>query len=316
MNVKLQAITTHSGKSRFAYWLAAALAMLCICGPAKAQVVLLVTGDPITAYDIDQRMKLNQMFGGRNATRPEVVEELINDKLKIQAAKRFNFEIGDSDVDASFAGVARNVGLSAEQFSQQLQQRGISPNALKARLKADATWGQIVRGRFQSTLQVGEKDIFEAEASRNEPKETGLEYMLYPITFVLPRNSPPAMFEARKKEAEQLRARFQDCASGLKFARALREVVVRAPVRRNTADLSPQLREILAKVDVGKVTPPEQTSGGIDVFAVCEKKETNSDSPTKRKLRDEMFSERFKKQADRYLKELRSQAMIEYKKAE
>jgi peptidyl-prolyl cis-trans isomerase SurA len=314
MNVKLQAITTLLGKSRLPYWLAAALAMLCICGPAQAQVVLLVTGDPITAYDIDQRMKLNQMFGGRNATRPEVVEELINDKLKIQAAKRFNFEIGDSDVEGSFASVARNVGLSPEQFSQQLQQRGISPNTLKARLKADATWGQIVRGRFQSTLQVGEKDIFEAEASRNEPKETGIEYMLYPITFVLPRNSPPAMFEARKKEAE--RARFQDCASGLKFARALREVVVRAPVRRNTADLSPQLREILAKVDIGKVTPPEQTSGGVEVFALCEKKETNSDSPTKRKLRDEMFSERFKKQADRYLKELRGQAMIEYKKAE
>ena len=110
-----------------------------------------------------------------------------------------------------------------------------------------------------------------------------------------------------------LRARFQDCESGLKFARALREVVVRAPIRRNSADLSPQLREGLAKVEIGKVTPPEQTSGGVEVFALCEKKETNSDSPTKRKLRDEMFSQRFKKQADRYLKELRAGAMIEYK---
>jgi peptidyl-prolyl cis-trans isomerase SurA len=90
-------------------------------------------------------------------------------------------------------------------------------------------------------------------------------------------------------------------------------VVVRPPIRRNSADLSPQLREILAKVEVGKVTPAEVTSGGVEVFALCEKKETNADSPTKRKLRDEMFSQRFKKQADRYLKELRAGAMIEYK---
>ncbi len=307
-------MTTIFGKMTFPRLLAAAaLAVLCICRPAQAQVVLMVTGDPITAYDIEQRMKLNQMFGGKNAARPEVVEELINDKLKVQAAKRFNFEVVEADVNSSFANVARNVGLSADQFAQQLQQRGISANTLKAKLKADMTWTQIVRGRFQSTLQVGEKDIFEAEASRNEPKEAGIEYTLYPITFVLARNSPPAMFEQRKKEAEQLRARFQDCESGLKFARALREVVVRAPVRRNSADLSPQLREILAKVEIGKVTPPEQTAGGVDVFALCEKRETNSDSPTKRKLRDEMFSQRFQKQADRYLKELRAQAMIEYK---
>ena len=61
----------------------------------------------------------------------------------------------------------------------------------------------------------------------------------------------------------------------MRFARALREVVVRAPVRRNSADLSPALREILGKVEVGKVTPPEVTAGGVEVFALCEKKETN-----------------------------------------
>ncbi len=84
-------------------------------------------------------------------------------------------------------------------------------------------------------------------------------------------------------------------------ARALRDVVVRPPVAENPADLSPALREILAKVEVGKLTPPESTSGGIEVFALCEKRETTADSLTKRKLRDEMFQERFKKQADRYL---------------
>ena len=59
---------------------------------------------------------------------------------------------------------------------------------------------------------------------------------------------------------------------------------MRAPIRRNSADLSPALREVLAKVEVGKVTPPEVTAGGVEVFALCEKKETNSDSPTKRKV--------------------------------
>jgi len=295
---------------------AAGLVSLMLCAPAKAQVVLFVTGEPITAFDIEQRTKLASLSGAKGKGRQEIIDELIDDKLKILAGQRFSLDITQADVDNAFGNVARNIGMTSDQFVEMLKKSGIHPNAMKARLKADLTWGQIVRGRFGQALQVGEKDVFEAEASRKEPKDVGIEYTLHPITFVLPRNSPPAMFEARKKEADILRARFQDCASGLKFARALREVVVRAPIRRNSADLSPQLREVLAKVEVGKVTPPEQTAGGIEVFALCEKKETNSDSPTKRKLRDEMFAQRFQKQGEKYLKELRSQAMIEYKQAQ
>lgn len=289
--------------------LAIAAAML---SPAQAQIVLYVTGQPITAYDIDQRAKLAAL-GGKPKPRSEVIMELIDDHIKILSAKRFNFEMTKADVDSSFAGMARNAGMSADQFAKMLEARGVNPNSLKARLKADMTWHQMVRGKFAQQLNPSEKDIFEAERKSNDQKESGIDYTLHPITFVVPRGSPASAIEARKKEADALRQRFQSCSTGLPFARAMREVVVRAPIRRNSADLSPALREILAKVEVGKVTPPEVTEGGVEVFALCDRKETNSDSPLKRKVRDEIFQQRFQQQADRYLKELRCQAMIEYK---
>ncbi len=280
--------------------------------PAKAQIVLYVTGQPITAYDIDQRSRLIGL-GGKPKSRQEVINELIDDKVKILTAKRFNFEMSQADVDNAFASIARNAGATTEQFSKMLESRGVNPNTLKARLKADLTWNQVVRGKFGQQLTPSEKDIFEAEMKSGDQKEAGVEYTLHPITFVVPRGSSSGTIEARRREAEALRQRFQSCATGLPFARALREVVVRAPIRRNSADLSPALREVLAKVDVGRVTPPEITEGGVEVFALCDKKETNSDSPSKRKVRDEIFQKRFQSRADRYLKELRSQAMIEYK---
>ena len=102
------------------------------------------------------------------------------------------------------------------------------------------------------------------------------------------------MAESRKRDAELLRVRFQDCKSGLPFARALRDVVVRDTIRRNSADLSPQLRDVLDKIEVGRLTPPEVTSGGVEVFALCEKKETTADTPARRALREEIYSEKFK----------------------
>ena len=296
---------------RLSLFAAAAAASLCFGTPAQAQIVLYVTGQPITAYDIDQRSKLIAL-GGKPKSRQQVIDELIDDQLKILAARRFNFEMKQADVDAAFANLARNAGATPDQFSKMLESRGVNPNSLKARLKADLTWNQVVRGRFGQQINPSEKDIFEAEM-QSEQKEVGIEYTLHPITFVVPRGSPANVIEARRREAEALRQRFQSCNTGLPFARALREVVVRAPIRRNSADLSPALREILAKVEIGRVTPPEVTEGGVEVFALCERKETNSDSPTKRKVRDEIFQKRFQKQADRYLRELRSQAMIEYK---
>ena len=291
--------------------LAATALTLVVLAPAQAQIVLYVTGQPITAYDIEQRSRLIGL-GGKPKSRKEVIDELIDDRIKILAAKRFNFEMSQAEVDTAYAGIARNAGTTPDQFSKMLEGRGVNPNTLKARLKADMTWNQMVRGRFGKSLNPSEKDIFEAEM-RADQKETGVEYTLHPITFVVPRGSPANVVEARRREAEALRQRFQACNTGLPFARALREVVVRAPIRRNSADLSPALREILAKVEVGKVTPPEVTEGGVEVFALCQKKETNADSPTKRKVRDEIFQQRFQSRADAYLKELRSQAMIEYK---
>lgn len=281
-------------------------------GPACAQVAIIVNGDPITVYDIEQRGKLMQVAGAKNATRQQVIDELIADKLKLSAAKGYKLEITKSDVDNAFANIARNTRATPEVFAKGLAGAGVNPETLKARLKADLAWSQIVRGKYQSSLQIGEKEIL-TTLEKRDAKDVGYEYVLSPILFVVARGAAEGTIEGRKRDAELLRLRFQDCKSGLPFARALRDVVVRDTVRRNSADLSSQLRGVLDKIEVGRLTPPEVTSGGVEVFALCEKKETTADTPARRALREEMYSEKFKEHADRYLKELKKGAMIEYR---
>ena len=65
------------------------------------------------------------------------------------------------------------------------------------------------------------------------------------------------------------------------MARGLRDVAVRDPITRNSADLSPQLRDLLGNIQVGRLTPPEVTAQGLQMFAVCNKKESATDSPQK-----------------------------------
>ena len=57
---------------------AAAALVILMASPAHAQIVLYVTGQPITAYDIEQRSKLIALTsGGKSKSRQEVINELI-----------------------------------------------------------------------------------------------------------------------------------------------------------------------------------------------------------------------------------------------
>jgi peptidyl-prolyl cis-trans isomerase SurA len=299
-----------------------ALAVACLIAAAAAsgaaraqQVVLVVNGDLITAYDIEQRMKFVQLSTRKPGVRSEVIDELVDDKLKVQFGRRYKIEIPDSDVDQQFAAMGLRMHMTSEQLTQALAQGGVDSSTLKAKIRSDTVWQNIVRGKYQGDLQIREKDVL-AALQNDKPEETktqvGYEYRLRPILFLIPHGAAQ-ITEARQKDAEALRGRFTDCESGLKYARTLRDVAVRDVIVKSSSDLPPVLRDVLDKTEIGHLTAPEVTPQGVEVFALCERKETKEDTPEKRQVREKMFSEKFQAKAKQLLRELRKQAMIERK---
>jgi peptidyl-prolyl cis-trans isomerase SurA len=298
-------------------WLALAVvaAVLAVPAIATAQVVVVANGSPITELDIQQRMKLVATSTKTNPTRQEVINDLIDDRLKISRAKVYGLEVSDAEVDQAFEGMAKRQHVTPQQFGQMLDHNGISPNTIKSRIRAELTWGQLVRGKFGSSLQVGESDIANVLRDRTETDKAavGYVYTLYPITVVFGREANDALMESKRREAENLRSRFVNCTEGLVLARALRDVAVREPINRSSTDLPPQLRELLGSMEVGRVTTPEVTQQGLQMFALCGKKESAEDSPAKREVREQLFTKKYDAESKKFLDEIRKQAMIEYK---
>lgn len=290
-------------------------------GPAEAQnVVAFVNGEPITARDVESRAKLMELSSQNHQAPPrqKVIDELIDEKLEVREGRRWGIEISDAEVNSSFAYAAtHNARLaSADQFAALLKDKGISVSDFKSRLRAQLVWPQLVRGRYQASLEIGEQDILAAMINKKTDDDNGpgYEYTLRPILFIVTSGSPPAAFEDRKREAEALRNRFRSCDEGLPFARELREVNVREQIVRNSADVPPEQRKVLDSVPVGQLTPPDVTKLGIEMFAVCNKVEAKADnSPGKRQARETIFNAKFQQLSKRYLAELRRAALIEYK---
>jgi peptidyl-prolyl cis-trans isomerase SurA len=295
---------------------ALALAAAGLARPALAQqVAVIVNGAPITTYDIEQRTKFNTLSTHKTPGRQEVIEELIDEKLKVQAGERYKLEVGPSAVDNAYTNMARRMRLTPEQLTGALNHAGVDAQTLKARIKADIAWQQIVRGKFSSSLQLRDKDVLAklAGANKDEKKEVGYEYVLRPVLLIVAPGASEQVIDGRKREAEALRVRFENCESGLKFASALRDVAVRDQIIKSSADLAPAMRKILDDVTVGKLTSPDVTPQGVQMFALCAKRENQVDSAAVKEARDEMFAAQFQAKSKRYLEELRRGSMIEVK---
>ena len=282
--------------ARYRAWFLSVVVTLTFAAPTTsyAQVVVIANGSPITEYDIQQRMKLDAI-SQKSPNRQQAINDLIDDRLKIARAKVYGLEVGDSEITGAFENMAGRQHITLAQFTQVLERSGISPNTVKARIRAEMTWQQLIRGKYNSSLQIGDSDIAKALKDKNEgdAPAVGYIYTLYPVMVVVARGSSEATISAKRSEAENLRSRFASCADGLAMARGLRDVAVRDPITRNSADLSPQLRDLLGNIQVGRLTPPEVTAQGLQMFAVCNKKESATDSPQKREMREQLFVKRF-----------------------
>jgi peptidyl-prolyl cis-trans isomerase SurA len=299
--------------------MSAAAALLLLGGGSQLHaqtVAVMVNGEPITAYDIDQRTKLN-VLSHKAATRQQVIDELIDEKVKIKEAKKFGVDPTASDIDSAFTGMVSRMRTTPELLTKSLEAQGIRVETLKARIRADMVWGSLVRGRFKESLQVGEKDVAAAVQvnadEKDKPQTESFEYQMRPIVLIVPRGAAPAAIELRRKEAETLRARVQSCDEATALFKSMQNAAIREPVSKTSADLPAVLRDVLDKTPIGHLTAPEVTKQGVEMVALCGRKPTTVDTPKKREMREKMFADKFEKKSKAYLEEIRKAAMIEYR---
>jgi peptidyl-prolyl cis-trans isomerase SurA len=299
--------------------MSAAAALLLMGGGSQLQaqtVAVMVNGEPITAYDIDQRNKLN-VLSHKAATRQQVIDELIDEKVKIKEAKKFGVDPTASDIDSAFAQMSSRMRTTPDALTKMLEAQGIRSETLKARLRADMVWGSLVRGRFKESLQVGEKDVAAAVEvnadEKDKPQTESFEYQMRPIVLIVPRGAAPAAVDLRRKEAETLRARVQSCDEATALFKSMQNAAIREPVSKTSADLPAPLRDVLDKTPIGHLTAPEVTKQGVEMVALCARKPTTIDTPKKREIREKMFADKFEKKSKAYLEEIRKAAMIEYR---
>lgn len=299
--------------ARAAVALGAVLALTAaLSGAALAQssIRILVNDEPITSYDISARAQMLRVFSRGQQGEKDAIEQLIDERLMLQEAERRKVVISDAELDAEYANRAQQTKLNPSQFTQALAQAGVEASTFRSFLRANLAWSEIIRARFRATVEVSETDVAAALGKRDpaegEPEKT-YEYRLQQILFV-------GFTEAQQRsKANAFRAGFKGCDQTLQQAAGIQGVVVKPIVRREERQIAGPVKDEVAKLEIGGISQPQKIDEGIQLVAVCAKTEIPGQTQATDEVRAELANERGQLVARRYLRDLRSDAVIEYR---
>lgn len=285
----------------------AALPIAMSAPAAATEIKYVVNNVPITTYDIQRRaafIKLQRAKGSAS-------EQMIEQTLRLQEAKRLGIRVSDQQVDEAYNRFASGNKLQPKQLDAILNQAGVTKQHFKDFIRAQMSWSQALNARARG----GGKRMTEQEAVRKMLQQGGVkpsatEYMLQQVIFVVPATEKGSLGR-RKKEAEAMRQRFKSCDTTRQFAKGLLDVTVRDLGRVLAPELPADWADAIKATAAGSATPARQTERGFEFIGVCSAREVSDDRVAQLVLNGQNSGdEKADELSKTYTEELRKKARI------
>jgi len=154
--------------------------------PAAAQdysPVVIVNDEIITGYEIDQRMSLLEAAGGARVTREQVTDLLIDDILRMQAARRAGIVPTKEEIDEGFAELSRSQGRDPGVMRQYFRSRGVTDRHLDQQIAAEVAWRNLIPATYMPRIRISDAEMEEAIEGANTATPTEPQYLLSEIRF-------------------------------------------------------------------------------------------------------------------------------------
>ncbi|WP_209348131.1 peptidylprolyl isomerase [Pontixanthobacter sp. CEM42] len=260
--------------------------------PNNRTATAVVNGTIITGTDIDHRMAIMFPTEGepvpkeqRDFQRAQVVRNLIDETLQIQAAIAQEMPVTDAEVNQRYAQVAsQNFGSDPSQMDTYLLGLGSSPASLKRQIRGEIAWTNVVRRNVTPFVNVSEEEVRE-ELARREAEKGTEEYRIGEIYL----SATPETQQAALENAQQIVQQLEQGGSFVAYARQFSESSTAALggdlgfVRLNT--LPTAMSDTARQMQPGQLVGPFQIPGGYMIMYLIDKRQIGMADP-----RDAMLS--------------------------
>lgn len=254
--------------------------------PNVRRATAVVNGDIITGTDVDQRLALivaaseNKLSAEEvQRVRMQVLRNLIDETLQIQAAKTADITIEDGEVEQTYARVAsQNFGQNIKAMDAYLAKIGSSPASLKRQIRGELSWQRLLRRNVSPFVNVSEEEVREVIARMKADKGTE-EYRIGEIYMSAAPEAKPAVFENAKKIVEQLKGGASFVALARTYSEASTAAVGGDLGWVRLSQLPPELGTAATGLAPGQLVGPIELRGGYSIIYLIDKRQVLTADP-------------------------------------
>jgi len=246
------------------------------------------------------------------AYRKKALEELIEERLKLQEARRLGITIDDAQVDDIIKNIASRNKKTPEQFAQDLKRMGADISSMRERFRATLAWNSVVRRRFSAQVAVSQREIDRMVSSAAGDAEDKVELRLHRVTLPVTGKFDQKVMAQKLDEAERIWRNFKGCSTTASLGKEIGAKFEDLGMTKPSAVPEPT-RSLLLNAKDGEMVPPNMSSKGVELYAVCSRKVIKADEQVREQVAQELQQKEFEVLAERHLRDLRQDAHIEYR---
>jgi parvulin-like peptidyl-prolyl isomerase len=250
----------------------------------------------------------------------QVLDEMVNEELIVQAAESAKIEVDSSEVQAALDEIKQNNNLNDDQLQQALAQQGYSLSNYKADLKRQLLRLRAVNQLVAPKVTVTDEDV-KARYDQLQRRSSAVSAVrLSHMLFKLPPNATDQQISDAKEKAAKVIERVK---GGEDWAKVTAEMSEDASTKDTGGELgwfergsvNPEWEPIVFAMEKDEVRGPVRGPQGLHVFKVTEIKQSALKplAEMKEQLKNELRRRELDKQTQTWVEELRKKAYIDIK---
>lgn len=254
--------------------------------PDKRTATAVVNGYVITGTDIDQRVALVTAASEAPIAedellrlRVQVLRNLIDETLKIQAAAAAELEVKPEEVEQTYQQLAaQNFGSEPKKMDEYLISIGSSAGSLKRQIEGEIAWENLLRRNITPFVNVSADEVNDVLKRLNEAKGTD-EYRLGEIYLSATAENRAQVLANAQQIMQQLQQGGSFVAYARQYSEATTAVVGGDLGWVRLGQLPPQLATAARSMQTGQLQGPIEIPGGFSILYLINKRQVLSADP-------------------------------------
>ncbi len=282
------------------------------------RVVAVVNDEIITLSDLQREEAKNraEKTGGAKIDEKLLLEDMINRKLEMAAAKRAGLDVSEKELDDAVADIMKRNSMDVKQFQAALAKEGLTLEQYRAELKEQITLSRVFSKYVRQGLAVDEAEV-RAYYERNI-KNYALpeEIRVRQILLKVPDGATPADVDAIRQKAQAV---FERAKRGEDFVKLVHEFS-ESDTAANDGDLGfmqrdyaiPEIEQAARSLKRGEIAGPIRCSSGFQIIRLEDvRTRTKPFEQVKDEITKLLYQQKMENTYRAWLQTLRNESHIE-----